>query len=67
MGQYTFQVDGMQCAGCEQIIESELKSVRGALTVDADHERGVVESTADPGTRDDLVTALDERGYSVQE
>lgn len=67
MGQYEFHVDGMQCAGCEQILESELKGVRGALTVDADHEQGVVEVTADAGTRADLATAIGDLGYAVRE
>ena len=65
MSKYTISVDGMQCAGCEQILESELKDVRGTVTVDADYKQGVVEVRADPGTRAAVEEAIGDIGYEI--
>lgn len=67
MAQYELAVDGMQCAGCEQIIESELKGVRGTVTVDASYKRSVVEVRADSGSRPEVEEAIRDLGYELRE
>lgn len=65
MEQYEFQVDGMSCTGCEERVTNAAKHVEGVRRVDADHESGTVEITADEGTEDTVRQAIHDAGYDV--
>lgn len=66
MSKQTLDVTGMQCAGCENVIQSELESVRGVQRVEADHREGVVEVVADTGSTDDVIETLEGLGYEAE-
>lgn len=66
MKQYELTVEGMSCTGCEQTVTTAVKRVTGVHRVDADHETGDVEITADQGTEDDIKQAIHDAGYDVQ-
>ena len=65
MEQYEFQVDGMSCTGCEESVTNAANRVEGVRRVDAYHETGTVEITADEGTEDDIRQAIHDAGYDV--
>lgn len=67
MAHYTLHVDGMRCAGCENIIETNVKEVRGVQTVDADYKADTVEVTADGGSRAEVEEAINGLNYEVSE
>lgn len=60
----TIAVEGMTCEHCEQTVEEALEDVEGVsdVRVDRDEERATVEG--DAGV-DELVTAVEEAGYSA--
>lgn len=65
MDQYELPVEGMACAGCEKTVTNALERVDGVHRVDADHETGEVEITADRGTEDAVKQAIYDAGYDV--
>lgn len=79
MGRYEFDVDGMQCAGCENLIETEVEEVRGVLRAEADYREERVEVVADPDdvreqaertdevTERELAEELERLGYEPRE
>jgi len=65
MGQ-TIPVSGMSCDGCEQAVETNLKSLDGVSDADADHEAGAVDVTLDGDVSDDeLHSAVADAGYEA--
>lgn len=65
MEQFEFEVDGMSCTGCEERVTNAAKQVDGVHRVEADHESGQVEITADEGTEEAIKTAIHDAGYDV--
>ena len=65
MERYKFTVDGMSCTGCEERATNAAKRVEGVRRVDADHESGTVEITADEGTEDNVRQAIHDAGYDI--
>lgn len=65
MDQYELPVEGMACAGCEKTVTNALERVDGVHRVDADHETGEVEITADRGTAEAVKQAIYDAGYAV--
>lgn len=65
MEQYEFEVEGMSCTGCEETVTNAAKRVEGIRRVEADHESGRVEVTADEGTEEEVRQAIHDAGYDV--
>ncbi len=65
MEQYEFTVEGLSCTGCEATVSNAVRRVEGVHRVDADHEAGTVEITADDGSEDDVRQAIHDAGYDV--
>ncbi|MFC7155836.1 heavy-metal-associated domain-containing protein [Halomarina halobia] len=65
MEQYGFTVEGMSCNGCEERVTNAAKRVEGVRRVNADHETGTVEITADEDTEDDVRRAVHDAGYDI--
>ncbi|MCU0735192.1 MAG: sulfite exporter TauE/SafE family protein [Methylotetracoccus sp.] len=61
-----FSVGGMQCPGCEDILEEAVSRVHGVQQVRADYAKEIVEVTFDSrkAKRDQLVHAILGAGYS---
>ncbi len=55
----------MSCTGCEERVTNAAERVEGLRRVDADHETGTVEITADEGTEDAVRASIHEAGYDV--
>ena len=60
----TLTVEGMSCDHCEQSVADALSEVAGVTDVTVDHEAGAAEVAGDADV-DDLVTAVDEAGYTA--
>jgi len=58
-------VDGMSCTGCEQTVTNAVKQVNGVRRVDADHETGNVEVTAENGDEAEIRQAIHDAGFDV--
>jgi copper chaperone CopZ len=66
VAEYKLQIDGMQCEGCENIIESAAKTVDSVNEVTADREAGrVMFSAVDPAAQKHVMQAIEQRGYEV--
>lgn len=65
MGRYTLDVAGMQCAGCENIIQSTLSEMDDVDSVDADYRSGTVEVTVDDDQKSAVIEQLGTIGYDV--
>jgi copper chaperone len=65
MSEHTFTVTGMSCGGCESNVESELSSLAGVDSVDADHENDSVAVVAEGVSTDDITAAIESAGYEV--
>lgn len=65
MGRYELSVGGMQCIGCERIVEHELERIDGVNRVDADHRAGVVECALRGATESEVARAIETLGYEV--
>jgi len=63
---YHFNVGGMQCPGCESVIEEALSRIHGVRLVRADYAREVVEVTCDSRRTgsEQLMQAIEAVGYS---
>lgn len=62
-------VKGMTCTSCEVHIESSLKKIPGVRSVKASYTEASTKVEYDPGkvTRDQLISAINETGYTVGE
>lgn len=58
-------VDGMSCTGCEETVTNAVKQVEGVHRVEADHETGSVEVTAESGDEAGIRQAIHEAGFDV--
>jgi copper chaperone len=68
MTETVLNVEGMSCAHCKAAVEEELGKLTGVEHSNADPEAGTVEVHYD-GTQvtpDDLKSAVEEAGYSVE-
>lgn len=65
MERYVLGVEGLSCTGCEETVSTAIERVDGVLRVEADHETGRVEITADEGTEDEARRAIHDDGYDV--
>jgi copper chaperone CopZ len=58
-------VDGMSCTGCEETVTNAVKQVNGVRRVDADHETGNVEVTAENSDDAEIRQAIHDAGFDV--
>lgn len=65
MEEYELAVEGMSCTGCEETVATAIERVDGVHRVEADHETGRIEITADEGTEDEARRAIHGAGYDV--
>ncbi len=67
MRQIKLTVSGMQCEGCETIIETAVTKLAGVKTVKADYSTGNVTVRFDPEKTapDEITQAIESNGYSV--
>lgn len=65
MEQYDLRVEGMSCTGCEERVVNAAKQVEGVHRVDADHETGTVEITAEDENSDAVRRAIHDAGYDI--
>lgn len=65
MEQYTLDVEGMACAGCEQNATEAAEGIEGVHRVEADHETGAVSVTAEADTEDAIRDSVHDAGYDV--
>lgn len=65
MGHYELPVSGMQCIGCERIIEHELGLVEGVSRASANRRAGVVECATDGAERETVIETIEQSGYDV--
>ncbi len=62
-------ISGMHCASCAQMIEKSLRGLDGVADANVNFatEEATVEYDSDVATRDDLVQAVEDAGYGVEE
>lgn len=65
MEKYEFAVEGMSCTGREERVTNAARRIEGVRRVNADHETGTDEITADDGTDDGVRQAIHDAGYDV--
>ena len=65
MGHYELPVSGMQCIGCERIIEHELGQVKGVSRVSANRRAGVVECATTGSGQETVTETIEKLGYEV--
>ena len=60
-------IEGMTCTGCEQTIQSSVKTLDGVISVKANHNKGMATITTDPGLTDTTLIRqkIEEAGYQV--
>ncbi len=60
-------VNGMQCEGCEEVVENAIEGVNGVSEAEADYESDAVriEISGSP-TLDRIVEAVDHAGYEAE-
>lgn len=67
MADYTLDVRGMSCRGCEQIIRSELTGLSGIGDAEADADAGEVRVYGDPATEALARQTVLDAGYDLAE
>lgn len=67
MGRYELTVGGMQCIGCERIIEHELERMEEVTQATADHRAGFVECATNGPIEERVIETIEELGYDVTE
>lgn len=66
MDRKILSVSGMSCNGCEDNVETALRTLAGVTRVDADHEADTVEIVAAEDVTDaDLRAAIEGAGYDI--
>lgn len=55
----------MSCTGCERTVTNAVEQVKGVRRVDADHETGDVEVTAENGDEAEIRRAIHDAGFDV--
>lgn len=65
MEQYELTVEGMSCTGCEENVTTAVRRIDGVHCVEADHETGNVEITAEGSTEDAVKQVIHDAGYDV--
>jgi copper chaperone len=67
MVDYTLDVRGMSCEGCEHILRSELTGLSGVGDVEADADAGEVRIYGDPATEALARQTILDAGYDLAE
>ncbi|MGQ7870863.1 heavy-metal-associated domain-containing protein [Sunxiuqinia sp. sy24] len=64
-----YHVEGMTCDHCEMSIQKGVKELEGIASVEANHEDSTTRVVFDPAktNKDEIVKAIEKRGYSVVE
>ena len=65
MEEYTLDIEGMACAGCERNVLEAAGEVEGVHRVEVDHETGAVNVTAEADTEDAVRNSIHDAGYDV--
>lgn len=65
MPQYTIDVKGMTCGGCETTIEEAVGRVDGVDDVNADHGTSTVTVSGTTPDRDGVNAAIERVGYDL--
>lgn len=66
MQRKTISVTGMSCNGCEQNVETALRTLDGVNRVEADNEADTVEVVLEDRVSDgDVNAAIEQAGYDV--
>lgn len=65
MERIELDVEGMSCTGCEQTVTNAVKQVDGVRRVEADHDAGSVEVTAEEGHERAIRQAIHDAGFDV--
>jgi len=65
--QFTLQVTGMTCGGCEAAVSRAVSRLPGVASVVASHKDGTVtvQLADNPPARDAIVSAIERIGYHV--
>ncbi len=68
MKELKFKVEGMMCGGCENRVQSALKTIDGVENVKADHVTGNVTVTLNKEIDSSIIKAkIEDIGYEVKE
>ena len=67
MADYTLDIRGMSCKGCEQIVRSELTGLSGVGDAEADADANEVRVYGDPATEPLARQAVLDAGYDLAE
>lgn len=67
MERKTVTVTGMSCGGCETNVEDNVGALDGVDAVEADHERDSVAIEGERVSTDEIVTAIEDAGYQVDD
>jgi len=67
MAHAKLKVIGMQCGGCETIIETAVSQLEGIETVEVDYPRGTVDVSFDADTISltDIQNTIEQSGYTI--
>jgi len=65
MEQYTLDVEGMSCTGCEERVTNAVKQIDDIHRVEADHETGTVEVTGKSDSEDAIRDSIYDAGYDA--
>ena len=65
METHDFSVEGMSCTGCEQTVTNAITQIEEVRRVNADHETGNVEVTAEDGDATEIRQAILDAGFDV--
>ena len=63
MAEYTVDVIGMTCKGCERIVFRAVTRLPGMETAEPDHVSGTVRVEGEPGTRRRVRRAIEDAGF----
>lgn len=65
MDQYTLEVVGMSCTGCEERVTTAVTQIDDVHRAEADHETGTVDVTAEAATEEEVRRAIHDAGYDL--
>ena len=65
MEEYTLDVEGMSCTGCEERVTNAAKQVDGIHRAEADYETGTVKITGESDSEDAVRESIYDAGYDV--
>ena len=65
MDQYTLEVEGMSCSGCEERVTTAVTRIDDVYRIEADHETGTVDVTAEADTEEQVRRTIHDAGYDL--